>query len=117
MYFSGGYHDRISLLDDHIRRSISCFDKSSRIKYFEDTYIYMVNHFTKIVCEYNCPESILKTIQDTFANENFKNIIKFCVNEQVKYQFNLTYRDSSTDSNESTGSYSDSSQISIQKIE
>lgn len=75
----------------------------------------MVDHFTKIVCEYNCPEPILKTITDTLADEKFKNIIKFCVNEQVKFQFNLTYRDSSTDSNESTGSYSDSSQISVEE--
>lgn len=83
---------------------MSCFDKTFPLKYFDDTYVYIVPHFIKVVCEYNCPGTILKTIRSVFADEKFKNLIKFCVNEQIKYQFNLTQCDDSTNSNESIGS-------------
>lgn len=76
----------------------------------------MVSHFKQILCEYHCPEIMTQTIQSVFDDEKFKNIIKFYVNEQIKYQLNLTHCDSSTNSNESFGSCLNTSQINFQEI-
>lgn len=110
LYVSGKYHDRISLLDDWIKRCLNSINITTGLRYFNDMYKYVYRHFTKILCEFNCPESMLITVRNTCTEEKFKNIIQFYVIEQVKHHINLTHCDISTNSDTSEGSYSDSSQ-------
>lgn len=102
--YSGGFHDRISLLDDHVNEYLCCLSKKSFSTLFDDVYIHGSQHFSSILSQYNCPKSTLKIFCDTLNDENFKGLIKLCVNKLVKFNTDIRYRDSSTDSNESSKS-------------
>lgn len=115
--FSGKVHDRISLLDGHVKRSLSCLSNSSWTKLFNDCYRYVMEYFTKILQRHNCPAAMLNTFRSTWLYELFKDIIKLCVSGVVECNSYLTYRDSSTDSNKKKNSCSDSSSEEFEEFE
>ncbi|VVC29611.1 Hypothetical protein CINCED_3A011101 [Cinara cedri] len=107
MVLSGEIHDRLSLLDNHIKQNLSL--NTSWTQLFDDCYRYVLEYFTKILQHYNCPADILETFHVTGQYELFRELVRFCVQVLVDTNSFLGYRESSTSSNESTTDFSSAS--------
>lgn len=91
------------MLNDHVKQMcLCCLNKKFWSQLFDDVYTKVLQKFTKILTEYDCPiESVLQTFRITCGDEKFKEIIRLCIKNRVKCNSHLKHRDNSVDSNES----------------